>query len=153
MVRWIYWWEFSMVSNNPVRFSGHSSPVSGDIMVFVSRVDISRPHDQSWKTLWFSTLCFKRTWLKNTEYYIDNSAPGYTWLKQQLLKNLKVTFASLSKNDGRKEKEKARSCWWLKHLRSEPRICQREEPFVKKLLHHEHFLVMLCHSKTFRWTL
>ena len=36
-----------MVSNNPVRFSGHSSPVSGDIMVFVSRVDISRPHDQS----------------------------------------------------------------------------------------------------------
>ena len=42
---------------------------------------------------------------KHIAYHI-NSDPGYTHLKQQLEKNLKITFTSPSKNTTKKEKEK-----------------------------------------------
>ena len=41
---------------------------------------------------------------KHTAYHINNSDPGDTRLKQQMEKNLKITFASQSKNDDEKEK-------------------------------------------------
>ena len=43
---------------------------------------------------------------KHIVYHINNSDPGYTRLKQQLEKNLKITFTSPSKNTTKKEKEK-----------------------------------------------
>ena len=39
-------------------------------------------------------------------YHINNSDPGHTRLRQQLEKNLKITFASPSKNAVEKKKEK-----------------------------------------------
>ena len=43
---------------------------------------------------------------KHTAYHIVNSDPGYKRSKQQLYKTLKITFASLSKSNDEKEKEK-----------------------------------------------
>ena len=43
---------------------------------------------------------------KHIAYHINNSDPGYTRLKQQLEKNLKINFTSPSKNTTKKEKEK-----------------------------------------------
>ena len=44
------------------------------------------------------------TW-RYTTYHINKSNPGHTRLKQQLEKNLKITFASPFKNVVEKKKE------------------------------------------------
>ena len=43
---------------------------------------------------------------KHTAYHIINTDPGQTHSKQQLNKNLKITFASPSKNTDENEKDK-----------------------------------------------
>ena len=39
-------------------------------------------------------------------YHIGNSDPGHMYLKQQLEKNMKITFTSPSKNSAEKEEKK-----------------------------------------------
>ena len=51
-------------------------------------------------------LFLKDTTWKHTTYHINNSNAGHTRLKQQLEKNLKLTFASSPKNAVEKNKEK-----------------------------------------------
>ena len=41
---------------------------------------------------------------KHTAYHMNNSDPDHTYLKQQSDKNLKITFASLSRKSDEKEK-------------------------------------------------
>ena len=41
-------------------------------------------------------------------YHIGNSDPGHMHLKQQLEKNMKITFTSPSKNSAEKEEKKKR---------------------------------------------
>ena len=53
-------------------------------------------------------MAWKLTAYLNDSYpehtaYINNSHPGHTRLKQQLEKNLKITFASPSKKGNKKE--------------------------------------------------
>ena len=48
--------------------------------------------------------------LKHTEYEINNSDPSHTRSKVQLDKNLKITFASPSKNAVEKKKENNGNC-------------------------------------------
>ena len=51
-------------------------------------------------------LSLKDTAWKHTTYHINNSNAGHTSLKQQLEKNLKLTFASSPKNAVEKNEEK-----------------------------------------------
>lgn len=44
-----------------------------------------------------------------TRDLIDNSDPGYTRLKQQLEKNMKIDFVSPPTNSSRNEKKKTKS--------------------------------------------
>ena len=43
-------------------------------------------------------------------YHIDNSDPGYTRSRQQLDKNLKINFVSLSKNTREEKEENTDNC-------------------------------------------
>ena len=43
---------------------------------------------------------------KYTAYHVINSDPGHTHSEQQLDKNLKITFASLSRKSDEKERKK-----------------------------------------------
>ena len=47
---------------------------------------------------------------KHTAYHINYSDPGHNCSKQQLDKNLKITFASPSKNVAEKKKENNGNC-------------------------------------------
>ena len=91
-----------MVSHHPAKFGGRNRCDSGDIMFSVAEEEDPR------------CSCFNRhcclylkdmVW-KHTAYHINNSDPGHTDLKQQLEKNMKITFTSPSKKTTEKEKEK-----------------------------------------------
>ena len=87
-----------MVSHHLAKFGGHWHCGSG-AMSLVAEKEYS---------CFNPPLLFisKDTVWKHTPYHINDSDPGHTRLKQQLKKNLKITFASPPKNAAEKKKEK-----------------------------------------------
>ena len=95
-----------MLSHHPAKFGGHRHCGSGDRMLLVVAEDDSRCYCFNPPLLFIS----KDMGCKHSAYHINNYDLGHTHSKKQLDKNLKITFASLSKNTVEKRRENNGNC-------------------------------------------
>ena len=83
-----YGWEALMVSQDAARFCDHRHCGSADMMFLVVEwQDSTCP-----ASIHHYCLSLKDMTWKHTACHNNNSDPGHTQLKQQLEKNLKITF-------------------------------------------------------------
>ena len=110
----------------PAKYGAHRHCGSGDIMVLVAE-------DKDSRCSCFNShycLSVKDMAWSNTAY-INNSDPGLTRIKQQVEKNLKITFASPSRKSEEKEKEKKN---WNGNCKAFLRYTQTQKVIPKMLI-------------------